>query len=82
VLGYGVHWAVLKALHLAVSQPSPTAGAAFLFGYVRAAVTSVPRVEDEEYRRFMRRDQSRRMLRALRCVSPRRAQPARTAGGS
>jgi biofilm PGA synthesis N-glycosyltransferase PgaC len=82
VLGYGVHWAALKALQLAVPQSRPTAGAAFLFGYVRAAVTSVPRIEDEEYRRFMRRDQARRMLKALRRVSPRRAQPARAAGGS
>jgi biofilm PGA synthesis N-glycosyltransferase PgaC len=82
VLGYGVHWATLKAIQLAVVQARPTAGAAFMFGYVRAALTSVPRVEDEEYRLFMRRDQSRRMRQALRRFSPRRAEPARAAGGS
>jgi poly-beta-1,6-N-acetyl-D-glucosamine synthase len=82
VLGYGAHWATLKALQLAVPQARPTAGAAFLVGYVRAALTSVPRVDDEEYRRFMRRDQSRRMRQALRRISPRRAQPARATGGS
>jgi biofilm PGA synthesis N-glycosyltransferase PgaC len=70
VLGYAFPWAALKSVQVAVECSRPVAGGAFLYGYLRAAWRSVPRVEDAEYRRFMRRDQGRRALKALRAGGP------------
>jgi hypothetical protein len=40
--------------------------AAFLYGYLQARWHSAPRIEDAEYRRFMRRDERERLRGALR----------------
>ena len=71
---YGPGWVALRSLKIATTRPFGLAGLAFLFGYVRAAALSVPRVEDEEFGRFVRREHRRRIRRSLT--------PARTAGGS
>jgi poly-beta-1,6-N-acetyl-D-glucosamine synthase len=65
-LGYHLPWAALKSLQLGFGPHGPSSGAAFLYGYLAAAWRSAPRVEDEEYVRFMRRDQRRRFTRAIR----------------
>ena len=78
-LGYHLPWTVLKSLQLAFGHPGPSSGAAFLYGYLEAAWRSVPRVEDEEYRRFIRRDQRRRLAQVL---SRPRSFDAQAAGGA
>ena len=53
IVGYGFLWAVLRSLMLAVrSRPVLLGGAAFLFGYLRAALGPTERVDDEEFRAF------------------------------
>jgi poly-beta-1,6-N-acetyl-D-glucosamine synthase len=71
VLGYGFPWAALKSLRLATGGSGVVAGGAFLYGYVQGACRSIPRIGDEEYRRFMRADQRRRLLAALTPRKPR-----------
>ena len=46
--------------------PLGLSGAAFLFGYVKAALSGVPRVQDHNFRRFVRAELRARMLRPLR----------------
>ncbi len=65
-LGYHLPWAILKSLQLAFGRPGPGSGGAFLYGYLGAAGRSAPRVEDEEYRRFIRREQRHRLAQAIR----------------
>ena len=64
-VGFHLPWALLKSIKIAASRPIGLSGAAFLYGYLRAAVTSAPRVEDKDYRRFMRLELSQRMRRRL-----------------
>jgi biofilm PGA synthesis N-glycosyltransferase PgaC len=52
----GPWWATLRAFKLARSRPRGLSGAAFLYGYVRAAAQRVPRVPDLEFRRFARQE--------------------------
>jgi len=53
ILRYGAWWVGLRSLKVACSRPFALSGAAFLYGYVRAAVRGEDRVEDESYRRFV-----------------------------
>lgn len=66
ILGFSPRWALLKCIKYATLRPVGISGVAFLYGYLRAYLGSVPRVEDVEYRRFRRRDERLRILRALR----------------
>lgn len=68
ILHYGALWATLRSLKVATSWPYGLSGAAFLYGYVRAAVTSRPRVDDAQFRRFVRRELRGRLLRPLRAT--------------
>jgi poly-beta-1,6-N-acetyl-D-glucosamine synthase len=63
-------WVTLRSLKVAASRPRGLSGAAFLFGYVRAALRHTEQVPDLAYRRFTRRELRHRMLRAV--VAPRR----------
>ena len=65
VLGFHLLWVVLKSFKVAASRPRVISGAAFLFGYIQAAARSTPRVDDEAYQRFLRRDLRRRLLWAV-----------------
>jgi hypothetical protein len=58
----------MRAVKVGAGRPRVIGGAAFLFGYVHAAVAGVERVPDKEFRRFARRELRLRMRRA---VSPR-----------
>src|SRR3954451_11255588 len=49
-------WVTLRALKVARSRPFGLSGVAFLYGYLRAAVTGVERVPDRDFRRFARRE--------------------------
>jgi biofilm PGA synthesis N-glycosyltransferase PgaC len=65
VLGFSFPWVMIKALRYCAARPRLVSGAAFLYGYLRAALRpSVVRAGDREYRRFVRRDELRRLRRA------------------
>lgn len=63
IVHYPPSWVALRALKVATTRPRGLSGAAFLTGYLRAAIRRVPRVADAEYRRFTRRELRRRMIR-------------------
>lgn len=67
---YGLGWALLRALKISRARPIGLSGAAFLWGYTRAALGGTPRVDDDEFRRFLRGELRARVLAPLR---PRRA---------
>lgn len=58
----GPLWVTLKAAKVAQLPPRGVSGLAYLYGYARAWIRSAPRVEDPEFRRFVRRELRRRML--------------------
>ena len=62
---YSPLWVTLRSVKLAFTRPRGILGAAYLYGYVRAAARRTTRVRDAEYRRFTRRELRRRMLRAV-----------------
>jgi glycosyltransferase involved in cell wall biosynthesis len=55
-------WVTLRSVKLARSRPVLLSGVAFLYGYGRAAVRRTPRVADDQYRAFVRRELRHRML--------------------
>jgi poly-beta-1,6-N-acetyl-D-glucosamine synthase len=59
---YDPLWTALRSLKVAGRHPRGLSGAAFLYGYARAAARGVEQVPDPEYRRFTRRELRRRML--------------------
>jgi biofilm PGA synthesis N-glycosyltransferase PgaC len=62
---YSAWWVALRALKVGRRPPAVLSGAAFFYGFTRAAIGRVDRVPDREYRRFTRRELRRRALRAL-----------------
>lgn len=69
----GPLWVTLKSFKVATLPPLGLSGAAYLFGYVRAWARSAPRIEDPEFRRFVRRDlRDRAIARARGLVQIRR----------
>jgi hypothetical protein len=70
ILNHGVVWTAARAVKTARLRPRGVSGAAYMYGYARAAVRRVPRVEVDGYRHFVRTEQRRRMSAAvLRKVS-------------
>jgi poly-beta-1,6-N-acetyl-D-glucosamine synthase len=65
IVHYTLPWVTLRALKVARERPRGLTGAAFLYGYVRAAMRRVPRVEDREFRDFVRRELRVRVRRKL-----------------
>lgn len=53
---YPAYWVTMRAFKVAASRPRGLSGLAFLYGYLRAALRRTPRVEDEEFRRTVRRE--------------------------
>jgi poly-beta-1,6-N-acetyl-D-glucosamine synthase len=68
--GQGPLWVTLKAAKVARWSPWGMSGLAFLYGYFRAWLRAAPRVEDPEFRRFVRRELRARMLPARLHTSP------------
>ena len=66
ILHYGPVWVGMRSLKVARSAPPVASGAAFLYGYWRAAARGVPRVEDPDFRRFTRQELRSRVRGALR----------------
>lgn len=65
ILNHGVVWTAARAVKTARLRPRGVSGAAYMYGYARAAVRRVPRVEVDGYRRFVRTEQRRRMSAAV-----------------
>jgi poly-beta-1,6-N-acetyl-D-glucosamine synthase len=55
-------WVALRSFKVAASPPEGLSGAAFLYGYVRAAASRTNRIEDDSFRRFVRRELRARVL--------------------
>ncbi len=53
---YPLHWVLLRSVKLAAGSPKGALGLAYLFGYGRAWVRRIERVDDRAYRRFTRRE--------------------------
>jgi poly-beta-1,6-N-acetyl-D-glucosamine synthase len=66
VLHQSAPWALLRSIKLARVPPAGLSGAAFAYGYARAALRRTPRVEDPQFRRFVRNELRSRMLAPLR----------------
>jgi biofilm PGA synthesis N-glycosyltransferase PgaC len=62
-------WVAMRAVKIGRSRPRAIGGAAFLYGYLRAAARRVEQVPDPAFRRFARRELRQRMLRAARLRS-------------
>ena len=56
ILRYGGWWVALRSLKVACSRPYGLSGLAFFYGYMRSVVRRDPRVEDENFRRFVSRE--------------------------
>lgn len=66
ILRYPTYWVALRSLKIATARPEGISGAAFFYGYLRAAVRRTPRVEDPEFKRAVRRETRGRVLAMLR----------------
>ncbi len=63
---FGFGWVALRGLKVAVRmRPRGISGLAFVYGYLHAAARRVPRVEDAEFRRFVRSELRGRMRAAF-----------------
>jgi glycosyltransferase involved in cell wall biosynthesis len=60
------YWVLARSLKVATYPPRLLSGAAFLYGYARAAARRVERVPDPAYRRFVRREARGRVARIFR----------------
>jgi hypothetical protein len=71
VLGFSFLWVFLKSVTCCAQRPRIVSGLAVAYGYARARWRSIPSVEDPEYRRFVRRDERRRLLGAFSACAAR-----------
>lgn len=72
ILHQPASWALLRSIKAATNAPFGLSGAAFAYGYLRAACTSTPRVDDPLFRRYVRRELQFRVrahVRKLQSVS-------------
>ena len=65
IVHFPLPWVTLRAFKVARARPRGLSGVAFLYGYLRSAVRRVPRVEDREFRIFVRRELRERARRKL-----------------
>jgi glycosyltransferase involved in cell wall biosynthesis len=56
ILRYSAWWVTLRSFKAAGSRPYGLSGLAFFYGYMRSVVRRDPRVEDENFRRFVSRE--------------------------
>ncbi len=67
---YPPSWVALRAVKTATERPRILSGVAYLGGYVWSAISGVQRVDDPEFRTFMRRELGFRARRAVRVRIP------------
>ncbi len=70
ILRYGFPWVLARSFKVALQRPIGVSGAAFLYGYLRAVLRSEPKVEDEGFKRFVRRELRGRLLPTLSDFHP------------
>jgi biofilm PGA synthesis N-glycosyltransferase PgaC len=69
IVRYSLPWVMLRTLKLVCARPHVLSGLSFLGGYAWARLRRRPKVEDEHFRRFVRRELRRRLVpRQLRSV--------------
>jgi biofilm PGA synthesis N-glycosyltransferase PgaC len=56
ILQYPTYWVALRSLKVATARPEGISGAAFFYGYVRAAFRRTPRVENPGFKRTIHRE--------------------------
>jgi hypothetical protein len=78
ILHYGFLWVLPRSLKVALVPPRGLSGLAFLAGYVSAALRRVPRVDDPDFRRFVRAELRARLTRPIRGRSRPTSVPAET----
>lgn len=65
IIGQGFFWVVVRSVKFGLARPIGISALAFLYGYLRAALRRVPRVDDPQYRRYLRWETRQRMYRPL-----------------
>ena len=65
MLHFPLPWVALRAIKTASEQPRGLSGLVFFGGYLQAAVTGASRVEDPNYRRWVRRELAERAMSAV-----------------
>jgi poly-beta-1,6-N-acetyl-D-glucosamine synthase len=56
IVHFTLPWVALRAFKVARSRPRGLSGVAFLYGFLDSSIRRVPRVEDPEFRAFVRRE--------------------------
>jgi len=62
ILRYGAWWVTLRSFKVALSRPYGLTGIAFLYGYFHARLKAQPKVEDEQFKQFVRGELRTRVL--------------------
>jgi GT2 family glycosyltransferase len=62
ILRYGVGWVLLRSFKVGLQRPYGLSGLAFLYGYYCALLKAQPKVEDDEFKRFVRGELRTRVL--------------------
>jgi hypothetical protein len=63
---FGLGWVLMRGVKVGLRmRPRGISGLAFVYGYLQAAARRVPRVEDTEFRSFVRRELRGRMRAAI-----------------
>jgi glycosyltransferase involved in cell wall biosynthesis len=71
IVRYGLPWILARSVKIAGAPPVGLSGAAFVYGYLRAWASGAPKVDDPEFRRFVRRELRGRLLRPWRQLAAR-----------
>jgi glycosyltransferase involved in cell wall biosynthesis len=66
IVRYPLPWILARSVKVAAAPPLGLSGAAFVYGYLRARAAGAPKVDDPEFRRFVRRELRGRYLAARR----------------
>jgi biofilm PGA synthesis N-glycosyltransferase PgaC len=62
ILRYGLVWALARSFKVATQKPYVLSGFAFLYGYLRSALRSEQKIDDEGFKRFVRRELRGRVM--------------------
>jgi biofilm PGA synthesis N-glycosyltransferase PgaC len=62
ILRYGFLWALARSFKVATQRPYVFSGFAFLYGYLRSALRSEQKIDDDGFKRFVRRELWGRLL--------------------
>ncbi|HEV7482625.1 MAG TPA: glycosyltransferase family 2 protein [Solirubrobacterales bacterium] len=56
ILRYGLPWVFARSFKVAAQKPYVLSGFAFFYGYLKALLKAQPKVEDNSFKRFVRRE--------------------------